>query len=599
MPNATLGASRAADDDRTGRFLESLVARGQAIELLHGRILGEGGMGIVREAEQVALARIVAVKTLKPGRSGTGDTEALLHEAWVMGALEHPNIVPVHHLEADAAGNPLMILKRIAGVEWSSLIAAPAEIEHRFGARDALAWNLGILDQVLNALRFAHSCGVIHRDLKPSNVMIGHFGEVYLLDWGLAVSLDPDETGRLALAVDATEIAGTPGYMAPEMLGGHVPTVWTDVYLAGAVLYELLAGHPPHVGTDATAILSSIALSQPQLPAEAPPELAQICIRAMQADPADRFPSVAALQRALAGYLEHRNSAQIAMRASAHVELLLAALGDASVGPARQREDVYRYYVVCRFAFHEALAAWPGNSDARDGLARATVAVAQYEFGAGDARAAVALLHGIEVPTVASASLLVTAQAAVETELAHQHALEQLRQDHDPQTDTRSRWLLGGVFGLVFSIVPLMDVVLPAKVVSRSPLQEAGWAGMMCAIVLVIGWRWRARAQTTAINRRTFSAGAFLFLAQGILVAGAWALDLPMLEVRVFMLFLWGVIIGTVAITLDRSLAISAGIYLTAFLVGAHDPALTPYLMAATNLAFAVNILWRWRPRVP
>src|SRR6185312_16743575 len=111
-------------------------------------------------------------------------------------------------------GSPIIVLKRIEGVEWSTLIADPAEVERKFGATDLLAWNLGILMQVLNAVRFAHHRGVLHRDLKPSNVMIGDFGEVYLLDWGIAVSLRDDGSGRFLLATDATELAGTPCYMA-------------------------------------------------------------------------------------------------------------------------------------------------------------------------------------------------------------------------------------------------------------------------------------------------------------------------------------------------------------------------------------------------
>src|SRR5678815_4585974 len=108
-----------------------------------------------------------------------------------------------------------------------------------------------IRDRVLNAVRFAHSRGILHRDLKPANVMIGEFGEVYLVDWGIAVSLRDDGSGRLPLAANATEPAGTPVYMAPEMLGrdGLPPlSERTDIYLAGAVLFEIVAGRPPHEG---------------------------------------------------------------------------------------------------------------------------------------------------------------------------------------------------------------------------------------------------------------------------------------------------------------------------------------------------------------
>lgn len=599
MPYATL-APRRGRGSRSLAFLERLAARGQPIELRTGRVLGEGGMGQVREAEQVALGRTVAVKTLKPGQTDAAVAEGLLLEAWVMGALEHPNIVPVHHLAVDDAGMPLLILKRIEGVEWSALIANGPQLQHRFGVTDALGWNLGILNQVLNALRFAHSRGIIHRDVKPSNVMIGHFGEVYLLDWGIAVSLEPDETGRFRLAAEATEMVGTPGYMAPEMLGSDavdaVLSERTDVYLAGAVLYELLAGHPPHVGHNALGLLQSIALSQPELPRDTPPELAQICLRAMQADPADRFPSIGALQRALADYLEHRGSERIAMRATVRLAELRACLDDVRAEPAQRREAVYRHFAICRFAFHEALAAWHGNLDARKGLERATVAVARYELGAGDPHAAVTLLRELDAPTDDAATLLAEARAAVAAQAAEQEALEQLRREQDPRTGSHRRWLFGGLLGLAYTVLPLADAAAPERIATRSTARQLAWAALMCIVIGIIGLWWR-RFPTTALNRRVFAIAGLLFFAQGILVLGTWSLGLSPMQARILMLLLWGVIVGVSAITVDRWLVVSAVAYGAGFLVAARHPASTHYLMSATNLVFAVNVLWRWRPR--
>jgi eukaryotic-like serine/threonine-protein kinase len=213
----TTGGARALE------VLEELA--GDTEQLRIGSVIGEGGMGIVHAAEQVALGRTVAVKSLKPGRRDPVASLDLLREAWVTGSLEHPNIVPVHYLKVMRDGPPSIVLKRIEGVEWSRLLHDAGEVERRFGAKDLLAWNVGILLQVLNALRFAHRHGILHRDLKPSNVMIGDYGEVYLLDWGIAVSLRDDGSGRLPLASHAAQLAGTPCYMAPEMLGreGDLP----------------------------------------------------------------------------------------------------------------------------------------------------------------------------------------------------------------------------------------------------------------------------------------------------------------------------------------------------------------------------------------
>jgi serine/threonine-protein kinase len=414
------------------------------------------------------------------------------------------------------------------------------------------------------------------------------------------VSLVPDETGRFPLAAEATEMVGTPSYMAPEMLGRDAEDTplseRTDVYLAGAVLYELLAGHPPHTGPGALAIISSIALSQPVLPEDAPPELAQICRRAMQADAADRFPSVEALQRAIAGYLEHRGSTRIAMRATGRLEELFAALEDVDAEPVRRREAIYRHFGICRFAFHEALAAWRDNADARDGLERATTAVARYELGIGDPHAALTLLRELAAPTEEAAALLADAHTAVAAQTAQQEALEQLRREHDPRTGSRRRWLFGGLFGLAFTVLPLADAAAPEQLGADSSLRQIAWAALMCGVVGVIGLWWR-RFPTTTLNRRVFAIGGFLFFTQGLLALGAWNLGLPALQVKILMMLLWGVITGVTAITIDRWLLLGALGYLAGFLVAARHPAATLYLMSAASLVFALNVLWRWRPR--
>jgi serine/threonine-protein kinase len=152
--------------------------------------IGEGGMGRVLLARQRSLARDVAIKTLKDDASPR-DRAALVREARVSGSLEHPGIVPVHTLGADGAGRPLLVMKRIVGVDWETLLRNPDHAAWRTvigEAGDRLDASLEILGRVCRALELAHDRGVIHRDVKPSNVMVGSFGEVYLVDWGLATA---------------------------------------------------------------------------------------------------------------------------------------------------------------------------------------------------------------------------------------------------------------------------------------------------------------------------------------------------------------------------------------------------------------------------
>ena len=136
-------------------------------------------MGIIRLGEQGAIGRQVAVKCLREGLDNERFGLQLLREAWVTGGLEHPNIVPVYSVGADSNGHPMIVMKRIEGTPWSELLRSDGR---------QLRDDPEILKQVCNAVEFAASRGVIHRDLKPDNVMIGTFGEVYVLDWGIAIA---------------------------------------------------------------------------------------------------------------------------------------------------------------------------------------------------------------------------------------------------------------------------------------------------------------------------------------------------------------------------------------------------------------------------
>jgi eukaryotic-like serine/threonine-protein kinase len=149
-------------------------------------------MGKVFSAEQVALGREVVVKILKED-SKEESTDMLLREAMIAGRLEHPNVVPVYLLGRSASGEPIFVMRRIDGVSWASVLRDVNTAPGMFaGIRDPLEFHLDVFLEVCDAVQFAHSRGILHRDLKPSHVMLGAFREVYVVDWGLAVSLGDD-----------------------------------------------------------------------------------------------------------------------------------------------------------------------------------------------------------------------------------------------------------------------------------------------------------------------------------------------------------------------------------------------------------------------
>ncbi|MEO8844919.1 MAG: serine/threonine-protein kinase [Kofleriaceae bacterium] len=551
------------------------LSPGASVKLELGTVIGEGGMGVIHAAEQLALGRTVAVKTLRANRLGPTAIRDLLREAWITGSLEHPNVVPVHHLELDRNGIPLIVLKKIEGVSWSTLI----------GSKD-LAWNLGILVQVLNALRFAHSRGILHRDLKPSNVMIGEFGEVYLLDWGIAVSLADDRDGRFPLASKVKDIAGTPGYMAPEMLArdGDVLSERTDVYLAGAVLFEILTGRVPHVGRDALTVVTQILIVQPVVPPSAPTELARICHRALDFDPARRFASVDEMRRAVQSFLDHRGSAELAARAHAD----LARLRDPAV-ISGSREEIYRLFGACRFGFHQALAEWGENEDARTGLREATIAISEYELAHDNPTGALSLLGEIDAP-----DLLERAHAAVAVHTERQAKLERFHHEFDPSVNQRTRTYVFAALGLLFTLLPLFNGVVSTAATFPSRMPYVVVSGGFALTLVIFGWLTRKTLTSTEVNRRAVASAAVGFTAQCALSIAGWELGISLPVIQLLALVIWATVLSLMVIHFDRRLLVSAASYFLALIVAARWPELRQYAFASSNLILTVNVLHTW-----
>jgi tetratricopeptide (TPR) repeat protein/tRNA A-37 threonylcarbamoyl transferase component Bud32 len=286
------------------------------------RFHAQGGLGEVHIAEDSELHRRVALKRIQERHADSGpQRRRFLREAELTARLEHPGVVPVHGLVQDAGGRPCYAMRFIEGESlkeaierFHALEKQPGhdEGERRLALRDMLSRFLA----VCNTVAFAHDRGIVHRDLKPANVMLGRYGETFVVDWGLAKYLGAAEgeqgpgTGAAAAAPPLSpaltlppaegltapgQVAGTPAYMSPEQAAGRWGEVGpaSDIYSLGAMLYELLTGQVPFPGPDPAEVLRRVQrgdFARPrQVRAAVPRALEAVCLKAMALPPADRY----------------------------------------------------------------------------------------------------------------------------------------------------------------------------------------------------------------------------------------------------------------------------------------------------------------------
>jgi len=345
------------------------------------RELGRGGMGEVQLCFDRRIGRQVALKRSTTAAALEAGSDRFLREICVQGQLEHPTIVPLHDLGVGTDGQVYFTMKRVRGRTLKNILAALRQGDEKTHEQFPLRKLLGALANVCLGVAFAHSRGVIHRDLKPDNLMLGEFGEVYVLDWGVAkvVSMgDHDgepvhvpEPSTSAGGTAAGSLIGTPGYMSPEQCTATTDRIdeRTDVYALGAILFEVLAGTPLHVGsaldkihTTVEGVDARVHVRAPER--DAPPELDAVCVKATALEPARRLGSARELSDEIERSLSHdRNvelrrdlAAEHARAASGAADRALGAASGAAGAPLDRRRGLAEA--------GRALALDPGNEEA-------------------------------------------------------------------------------------------------------------------------------------------------------------------------------------------------------------------------------------------
>jgi serine/threonine-protein kinase len=303
-----------------------------------GATIGRGGMGEVVAARDPRIGREVAIKTLRAGAASSELVDRFLREAKIQGRLDHPAIVPVHEIGHDANGQPYFTMKRLNGETLAEVLVHGAPLQRLLRA---------FVDACL-AIQFAHDLRIVHRDLKPSNIMLGRYGEVYVLDWGIARAIGdasaPGAAHDIATLDGQTQagaLLGTPGYMAPEQVDGAAEAREpADAYALGCILFEILAGEPLHPSGRAglaTTLATPTDSPARRAPARAiAPELDAACTAALAQDPAAR-PTARDLADRVQRYLD--GDRDLEQRRTLAAELAEKARDDlASANPGRQRD---------------------------------------------------------------------------------------------------------------------------------------------------------------------------------------------------------------------------------------------------------------------
>jgi serine/threonine protein kinase/formylglycine-generating enzyme required for sulfatase activity len=285
---------------------------------LLGGELGRGGVGRVVKAFDRDLGRTVAMKLPLTWPLPAAEADKFIEEAQATGQLEHPNIVPIYDIGQLESGEYYYTMKRVRAHSLRDVMDGLKAKRPEIVIQYTQARLLQIFLQIVQAVQYAHTRGVVHRDLKPDNIMLGDYGEVHVMDWGLARVMDRDVvTSRSLLGghrIEQGQTIGTPAYMPPEQAQGRLEDVdeSSDIYSLGVILYEMMTLRQPHARENAMATLLAVItdpVPPPRTVTKVPiaDDLERIILRALEKTPSDRWGSAGLFHEAVQSYLDGRN----------------------------------------------------------------------------------------------------------------------------------------------------------------------------------------------------------------------------------------------------------------------------------------------------
>lgn len=601
----TLPTLSIQDDDKALGITTPLPADKADLKIRHK--IGEGGMGLVHEAIQCSLQREVAIKTLK--QQSEQDRHNLLREAMLIGQLEHPNIIPIYTLGQTHTRAPLVVMKRIDGVNWRELIHDP---EHPFweqagDATEPLDTHINILMQVCNAVSYAHAQGVVHLDIKPSNVMLGSYGEVYLLDWGIAMHLDEGEA-----APPRPQLLGTPAYMAPEMLTAASAPLdqRTDVYLLGATLHELVLGFPRHRGNNLAQVLTSARRS---LPVRNRPglsdELLAIINQATAVNPKKRYPTVQAFRDALANFIQHRGANRLCAAAESQKIKLFTLLADAKQAPSQETEasegvadlgeQILSTFRTCHMTYQLALQEWPESKRAQIGLQLCLESMVGYALEEGDLSAATQWHSQLPSPAPALQDAIQRLRQEQQEEQSRIEAAKAFQQELDLRTSNDQRYVF---FGSLSGIAVLLFLMIFGLIPSSQQLTVGLMVALPLGVLAVYGsalFFWRKRLLKRIIDRRLMYF--ILVLVSSMLLNRLFGLVMQSSVHMVFVqdLLTCSILCMVATLSIDKWFGVCALLYFIGACAGITSPDLARWSFGSINLFILFFLIGLFRSIQP